>query len=144
MGQQPPAGEGFAAATVLRWAALYFVAVFGTGFVLGPIRVLWLEPRLGVRAAELTEAPFMLCAILLAGQWVGRRLRRRASAPATLAVGMVAASLVLAADLVVGMGLRGMTWVEVFTARDPVSGPVYYALVALTAVAPWGFRRRAA
>ena len=144
MAQQPPAGEGFPAATVLRWAALYFAAVFGTGFVLGPLRVLWLEPRLGVRAAELTEAPFMLCAIVLAGRWVGGRLRRRASAAAALTVGIAAASLVLAADLAVGTGLRGMTWVEVFTTRDPVSGPVYYALVAFTAVAPRVFWRRGA
>jgi hypothetical protein len=37
-----------------------------------------------------------------------------------------------------------MTWVEVFTTRDPVSGPVYYALVAFTAVAPRVFWRRGA
>jgi hypothetical protein len=37
--------------------------VFGTGFVLGPIRVLWAVPRLGERVAELMEAPLMLVAI---------------------------------------------------------------------------------
>lgn len=125
----------------LAWAAVYFCAVFGTGFVLGPIRVLWLEPRLGVRAAELLEAPFMLLAIFLAGRWVGGRLRHRAGTASALAVGLLAAGLVLAADLAVGVGLRGMTWVEVFTARDPVSGPVYYGLVVLTGLAPWFFRR---
>lgn len=128
--------------TPIRWAALYFCAVFGAGFALGPVRVLWLEPRLGARAAELLEAPFMLLVIIMAGRWVGGSLRRQASAGQALATGLLAAGLVLAADLAVGTGLRGMTWVEVFTTRDPVSGPVYYALVALTALAPWYFRRR--
>jgi hypothetical protein len=122
-------------------AAIYFTIVFGVGFVLGPIRVLWLEPQLGARAAELIESPFMLVAIVLAGRWVGRRLCAGYSVCARFAVGLAAAGLVLAADLAVGVGLRGMSVVEVFTARDPVSGPVYYALVVLTAVAPWLFGR---
>ena len=33
----------------------YFGLVFGTGFVLGPVRVLWLAPRVGERWAELIE-----------------------------------------------------------------------------------------
>jgi hypothetical protein len=48
-------------------ALLYFLAVFGAGFALGPIRVLWLEPRLGVVAATLCEAPFLLLAMIAAG-----------------------------------------------------------------------------
>lgn len=129
---------------VLRWvksAAIYFAIVFGVGFALGPIRVLWLEPRLGVRTAELIEAPFMLLAVILAGRWVGRRLCAGYSPAARVGVGLVAAGFVLVADLAVGVGLRGMSVLEVFTARDPVSGPLYYALVALTAVAPWVFGR---
>jgi hypothetical protein len=37
---------------------LYFAIVFGTGFILGPIRVLWLEPRVGPLVATACEAPF--------------------------------------------------------------------------------------
>jgi MFS family permease len=118
-------------------AAIYFAVVFGVGFALGPIRVLWLEPRLGLRAAELVEAPFMLVAIIVAGRWVGRRLCSSHSPTFRLSVGLLAAGLVLAADVGVGVGLRDMSVTEVFTVRDPVSGSVYYALVALTAVAPW-------
>lgn len=36
------------AVQILKAAALYFGLVFGTGFVLGTIRVLWVVPRLGV------------------------------------------------------------------------------------------------
>jgi hypothetical protein len=43
----------------------------------------------------------------------------------------------------VGVGLRGMTVAEVFGDRDPVSGTVYYALVALMALAPWALARKA-
>ena len=38
---------------LVKPAAIYFGVVFGAGFALGPIRVLWLEPRVGARAAEL-------------------------------------------------------------------------------------------
>lgn len=132
------------ASRLAKWAAIYFALVFGAGFALGPIRVLWLEPRIGARAAELVEAPFMLLAIVLAGRWVGRRVRSGGSTMRSLGVGVTAAGVVLAADLAVGVGLRGMTVAQVFTGRDPVSGAVYYGLVALTAVAPWLFGRFAA
>lgn len=127
-------------------AAIYFALVFGAGFTLGPIRVLLLEPRLGVRMAELIEAPLMLLAIVLAAHWITRTRCGRCTPAARLGIGLVTAGLVLAADIAVGVGLRGMTVIEVFTGRDPVSGPVYYALVLLTASAPWlmGTRTRAA
>jgi hypothetical protein len=129
-------------AGILRWSGIYFGAVFGVGFLLGPIRVLWLEPRLGERAAQLIEAPFMLLATVLAGRWVGGHLRSGYGACARLAIGALAAGLVLLADLGVGVGLRGMTMAEVFGGRDPVSGAVYYALVALMALAPWALARK--
>jgi hypothetical protein len=56
----------------------------------------------------------------------------------------MAAGSVLVADLCVGVGLRGMAAVKVFTERDPLSGSVYYALVALMAVAPWILARPSA
>jgi hypothetical protein len=119
-----------------KWAAIYFALVFGVGFALGPIRVLWLEPRVGVRTAELIEAPFMFLAIVLAGRWVGQRLSRKGGTMTRLGAGLAAAGLVLAFDVAVGVGLRGMSAAQVFTERDPVSGTVYYVLVALTAIAP--------
>jgi len=36
------------AVQILKAAALYFGLVFGTGFVLETIRVLWVVPRIGV------------------------------------------------------------------------------------------------
>lgn len=129
---------------LLKPALIYFGVVFGVGFVLGPFRVLLLEPRLGTRTAELAEAPVMLLAITLAGRWVGRRLCTGSSPVALLGVGVLAAALVLTADVAVGVGLRGMSVAQVFTARDPVSGTVYYLLIALFAAMPWVWGRRPA
>jgi predicted MFS family arabinose efflux permease len=51
----------------------YFMLVFGAGFVSGSIRVPFLVPRLGERAAELIEMPFMLVVIVLSAQFITRR-----------------------------------------------------------------------
>lgn len=121
---------------MLESAAIYFALVFGTGFALGVARVLLLVPLVGTRAAELIEAPAMLLAIVLAARWVVRR-RGRPSGRAMLGAGLIAAGTVLAADLAVGVGLRGMSPAEVFTGRDPVAGAVYYGLIGLFALMPW-------
>jgi len=42
---------------VLKAGAVYFGVVFGAGFVLGTVRVIWVVPHLGERTAELIEAP---------------------------------------------------------------------------------------
>lgn len=53
-----------------RWRALhaafiYFAIVFGAGMLLGPPRVLWLEPWLGKTLAVLAEAPLLIFAMSL-------------------------------------------------------------------------------
>jgi hypothetical protein len=122
---------------VILTGFLYFAAVFGVGFVLGPVRVLWLEPRVGVRAAELIEAPVMLATIVLAARWIWHRAWPAATSARLMGVGLVAAGLVLLADLAVGVGLRKMSVLQVFSDRDAVAGTVYYALIGILALMPW-------
>ncbi len=110
---------------ILKPALLYFGIVFGVGFILGPIRVLLVVPRVGTRTAELLEAPIMLTAILIVGRWIGRSWCWGFTPFSKLVVGLITALLVLTADIVVGVGLREMTLVQVFTDRDPVAGSVY-------------------
>ena len=50
--------------TILKAAVVYFVLVFGTGFVLGPIRILLLVPRFGVRLAELMDLGLLMAGLM--------------------------------------------------------------------------------
>ena len=50
---------------ILKAGALYFALVFGAGFVLGPIRILWVVPHFGTRLAELMETPIMFVVIIV-------------------------------------------------------------------------------
>jgi hypothetical protein len=121
---------------ILQAAVLYFLLVFGAGFVLGTGRVLLLVPLLGERAAELLEMPLMLIVVVIAARWVVRhRLEDRWTSLA-LSVGFIALGLMLAAELAVGVLLRGMSATEVFLNRDPVSGAAYYASLLLFAAMP--------
>ena len=120
----------------------YFGLVFGVGFLLGPIRVLVLEPRVGTRWAELIEMPIMLTAIGFVAAGMVRRSRSLLRPLEWVAVGQLAMIGVLAADLGVGVWLRHLTAAQVFTQRDPVSGAAYYGLLLVFGGAPWWFHRR--
>jgi hypothetical protein len=119
---------------ILKAGILYFALVFGAGFVLGPIRILWLVPRFGIRLAELLEMPIMLIVIILAARWV---VRRFALTPtfSRLGIGLIALGLLFVAEFTLVLQLRGLTIAEYVASRDPVSGTAYYALLgAFTAM----------
>lgn len=122
---------------VLKAAAVYFAIVFGTGFVLGTIRVVWSIPRFGERSAELLEQPLMLIAIVLAARWIVRRVRPDLAPVERLAIGLVALGLLVAAELLVVLELRGLSVSEYVRTRDPVSGTVYLLMLGLFALMPW-------
>lgn len=126
----------------LRAGLLYFVAIFGAGFVLGTLRVLFLVPRIGVRAAELAETPLMLLVTWLAAAWV---VRRQGVPPATgprLGMGVVALALLLAAEFSLVLQLRGLTLDEYLATRDPVSAAAYHGALVLVALMPLLVERR--
>ncbi|KEF43311.1 MAG: hypothetical protein ER33_00775 [Cyanobium sp. CACIAM 14] len=121
---------------ILRAGVSYFLLVFGTGFVLGAVRITLLVPRLGVRGAELLEMPLMTLAMLLAARHVVRHPLRGAGRGARLASGGLALALMLAAELLVGLGLQRRSLAEITVQRDPVAGSVYLALLLLYALLP--------
>jgi hypothetical protein len=127
---------------ILQAAVLYFLLVFGAGFVLGTGRVLFLVPLLGERAAELLEMPLMLGIMVAAARWLVRHRLDDGRLSSALSVGFIAMGLVLIADLVVGMWLRGLSAAEVFMNRDSVSGTAYYVSLLLFAVMPAILARR--
>lgn len=127
---------------ILKAGVLYFGVVFGAGFVLGTIRVIWVVPRLRERTAELMEAPLMLAVTIVAARWVVRRLAVPAVVPQRLGMGFIGLGLLLVAELVVVLLVRGLTLDEYIASRDAVSGTVYLALLAVFAVMPLLVRRR--
>lgn len=119
----------------LRAAAAYFALVFGAGFVLGTVRVLWLVPWIGERPAELTEAPFMILVVILAAELVTKRWREPRTAR-RLEIGALALAFLLLAEVGVVVLVNGQSLGEYAASRDPVSGRVYLASLAWFAVAP--------
>ena len=114
----------------------YFALTFGTGFLLGPLRVLVLEPRVGARVAELVELPVMILVTWLAACWTIRRFHLPVSRGPRLLMGVLAFALLLAAEFSLVLPLRGLTLEQYFAARDPVSGIAYYLSLVLLASMP--------
>ncbi|MFO1353095.1 MAG: hypothetical protein U1F68_21425 [Gammaproteobacteria bacterium] len=127
---------------ILKAGVYYFAIVFGAGFVLGFIRVLWVVPRLGARTAELLEALPMLIVIFLAARWITGRFAAQPGAPPWLAVGGIGLICLLIAEFTVILWLRGLTLKEYFANRDPVAGAVYLALLGVFALMPLLVARR--
>ena len=114
----------------------YFGLVFGVGFLLGPIRVLWLEPRFGPIIATACEAPFMLLAILVAARWVPSVLNIRRDPKTLVLIGVGSLVLLQIADFSIGW-LRGITPKEQLVRLLTGQGNIYAALLALFAIMPW-------
>jgi hypothetical protein len=117
-------------------AVLYFLIVFGVGFVLGPVRVLWLEPRLGETAAVLCEAPFLFAAIVFAARWIAKYLRLRANFRALLGMGLGALALQQLADFALASWLRGMMPAEEIARLATPAGLICLALLIVFAAMP--------
>jgi hypothetical protein len=88
---------------VVNAALLYFGIVFGVGFLLGPIRVRWLEPRIGAALANLCEAPFLIIAMVLVARWIPTRVGLPRDLRTLLAMGLGALILQQIADCAVGI-----------------------------------------
>jgi hypothetical protein len=121
---------------IFKAGVLYFALVFAAGFVLGTVRTLWAVPRLGVRTAELMEAPIMLGVSILAARWAVRHVGIPPLWPRRLTMGCIALALMLLAEFTFVLWVRGMTIRGYFEARDPVSGTVYFLTLGVFAVIP--------
>lgn len=133
--------SGTRALEVFREATIYFAIVFGTGLVLGTIRVPLAVPRFGERVSELIEMPFMLIAIIFAAgvikpSYVGRPI-------VALSIGLFALILLVSAEAAFVVMVRRQSIPEYIERRDPVSGTVYVVMLAGFALMPWIVARRA-
>ena len=126
---------------ILKVALVYFLIVFGAGSVFGPIRILFVVPRLGERMAELLEAPLMLLIIILAANWIVRKFQLPVRLIYRLGAGVIALILGLVFEFGLVLTLRGLTLKEYFESRDPIAAGVYYLTLMLFAVMPVLVRR---
>jgi hypothetical protein len=106
---------------ILKAGVLYFAIVFGAGFVLGPIRILWVVPRFGTGVAELMETSIMFLVIILATRWIVRRFLLPSTAPSRLGMSFIALCLLLTAEFRLMLWLQGLSISEYLASRDPVS-----------------------
>lgn len=121
---------------ILKAGILYFAVVFGAGFLLGSIRILWVSPRLGVRAAELLETPVMIGVTIVAAGWIVRKLVVPPTLASRLGMGFIALTLLLLAEFTLVLWLRGISIRDYLASRDPVSGTVNYAALGVFGVMP--------
>ena len=127
---------------ILKAGLLYFALVFGAGFLLGPIRILWVVPRFGTRMAELIETPIMFVVILIAAGWIVGRLAIPSTSSRRLGMGCIALGFLLAAEFSLVLRLRGLSIRDYLATRDPVSGTVYYLMLGVFAIMPLLVARR--
>ena len=121
-------------AQALKPSLAYAAVVFAVGFVLGSIRVFLVVPRIGVRWAELLEAPLMIFASFLGARFIVSHwgLLDRAQC---LVVGILSLAFMLLAE--VGFVLaQGINIPQYIAGRDPVSGPVYLLSLGIFTVMP--------
>ena len=121
---------------IFKASVLYFLSVFGAGFLLGCIRVPLLVPRLGVRTAELLEMPIMFIVIFYSAHWIVRRFQLMPTFSVRFGVGGIALGLLLLVEFSLVLWLQGISVAQYLAGRDPVSGSVYVAMLVLFAAMP--------
>lgn len=109
---------------ILVPSVIYFGIVFGVGFLLAFIRIPFLLPVFGERIAELIETPFMLAAIFLSARWSVMRYRLVGKSAASIAIGFIAAALLIFVEFSVVLWIRGLSISDFVKARDPVAAIV--------------------
>ena len=116
--------------------ACYFLLVYAMGWVLGPIRSLWIEPWLGRVTGLLVEAPLLLAASAFAANAVTRIFAVPARWRERAAVGLTALALLLSAETVGEIMLRGVPLSGLLDGLRTGSGALSLAVFLLFAAMP--------
>src|SRR2546425_12446232 len=103
---------------ILKAGVLYFAVVSGAGFILGPIRILCVAPRLGTRMAELLEMPIMLLIAMVAARLIVLKLAVQFTLSSRLGMGGIALGLMIIAEFTLVLWLRGLSIKEYLAGRD--------------------------
>src|SRR5215813_8161782 len=97
---------------VLKAGAIYFLFMFGVGWILGPVRELWAVPLFGRLTGVLLEAIIMLIAMGVVARWVIRRFQLKPKFGSTISMGLVALGILLPAELAGVVWIRGLSLPE--------------------------------
>lgn len=120
----------------LAAGACAFLIVFAAGFLLGTIRVLVLEPRAGPVAATLIELPVMLTISWLTTLAMIVRFKVEATPGARLVMGLAAFSLLIGAELMLGLTLFDRTFADQLAAWRSMAGALGLAAQIFFAAMP--------
>lgn len=113
--------------------AAYFAVMFGIGFVLGTVRVMLVAPLVGEWTATFAELPIMLAISWVISAWLIVRMRVPRALGPRLVMGVIAFSLLMAAEVLLGLGLFGRTLAEQI--GEMTSGPGFAGLLGQVAFA---------
>ena len=121
---------------VLKAGAVYFLIMFGVGWILGPIRELWAVPRFGRLTGVLLEAVIMLIAMIVSARWVIRRFNVPQRFGSTISVGLVALGILAPAELAGVVWVRGLSLREYLVSFMTIPGLVSLLMFLLFAAMP--------
>jgi hypothetical protein len=120
----------------LKAGVTYFLLLFATGWVLGPIRELWAVPRFGRIMALLFEAVIMLIAMMVSSRWVMRRFNVPLTLGSTVPMGPVALGILVPVENVSVLWVRGLSFHEYLASFVTAPGIISLAMFLLFAVMP--------
>ena len=121
---------------ILIASFLYFLIVFGTGFFLGPIRILVLEPMLGPVAAVHCEVPLLIAVMVTAARWLPAKVRLPMTLTALSLMGVGALVFQQFADFAVGVFIRGLTPSQILATFATPAGAIYALSLAAIVARP--------
>ncbi len=124
---------------MLKPAFTAFAIAFAAGFVLAPLRILVLSPRIGEVAAVLCELPIILTASYFIWRWVIRRFERHATPGRRLAIGFTALAMLLLAEFTLSLLLGNAPREFIAKLQTPagalgLAGQVVFALIPLVLI----------
>ena len=115
---------------------IYFVLVFAVGWILGPIRELWVVPQFGSLTGTLLEAIIMLIAMIVSASWVIRRFNPPQTLGSTISMGLVAFGILVPAEIAGVLWVRGLSVQEYLASFVTAPGAISLVMFVLFAVIP--------
>ena len=122
---------------VVKFGLVYFALVFTAGFILGILRVLIIEPKIGTRYAELFEMPLMLFVIYLSARHVVSKMHFAKARLPYVITGVIALALLLLFEFTLVIGLQNTSIRQYLDSRDEIAFSAYIVSLIFFALMPW-------